>query len=65
MFGKHNILLYYNAGYILHSVVMNPKDTLDTSEKCGVIYKLQSEDCQQMGSSLAQRVERHEDDEVL
>ncbi|KAI8486079.1 hypothetical protein Bbelb_361790 [Branchiostoma belcheri] len=45
VFAKHNVSLFSKPGYNLRNALVSPKDPLDPSEKCGVIYKFVCEHC--------------------
>ena len=41
---KHNIQLFFKAGYTIRNAVLCTKDPLDLEEKCRVVYK-----CEEFG----------------
>ena len=61
---KHNISLYSKAGFTIRNALVSPKDPLDHSERCGVIYECACDVCGERyvgetGRSLGERMEEH------
>ena len=47
-YNKHDIHLFYKAGYTIRNVVVCLKDPLDPVERCGVVYECKCEQCCQL-----------------
>ena len=61
---KHDVQLFYTAGYTIRNGVVCPKDYLNPEEKCGMGYAYNCEQCGQLyvgelGRAISERSQEH------